>query len=80
MTNFGTFINFLQDGRFFQKDIARVWSKYEEDLHLWLLRLTEEFDLTFPIPDEDKSNIVPCLLPPEPPEVILSQPYNSHFL
>ena len=59
---------FPQDGKFFHKDIAKVWHEYPPELHSWLLRLTEEFDLTFPLHDEP-ANIVPCLLPPEPPEV-----------
>jgi len=33
-----------------------------------LLRLTEYFDLTFPLSDEAES-IIPCLLPPDEPQV-----------
>ena len=35
-----------------------------------MLKLTEAFDLTFPIPEdeEEKINIVPCLLPEKEPK------------
>ncbi|XP_069118078.1 uncharacterized protein [Argopecten irradians] len=51
-----------QDGKLFHKDMAVVWKDYPADVHPWLLRLTEEFDLTFPLKDEP-ANLVPCLLP-----------------
>ncbi|XP_062577173.1 uncharacterized protein LOC134239045 [Saccostrea cucullata] len=54
------------DGRFLHDHIKEVWSSYDESLHNWLLSLTEEFDLTFPLPGKP-INIVPCLLPLEPP-------------
>ncbi|KAL4230338.1 hypothetical protein ACF0H5_010721 [Mactra antiquata] len=54
-------------GRFLHEDIPVVWKEYDADLHEWLLRLTEDFDLTFPLPKEPV-NIVPCLLPDEPPD------------
>ncbi|GFN82127.1 leucine-rich repeat serine/threonine-protein kinase 1, partial [Plakobranchus ocellatus] len=59
----------IQDhkGRFLHKYIPEIWAAYPKELHEWLLRLTEEFDLTFPLP-EDKVNIVPCLLPQEMPK------------
>ncbi|KAL8604081.1 hypothetical protein ACOMHN_024906 [Nucella lapillus] len=59
----------IQDhqGRLLHKFIPQIWNSYPNDLHQWLLRLTEEFDLTFPLP-KDKVNIVPCLLPQEEPE------------
>lgn len=50
------------------KDIGQVWKAYPSELHPWLLRLTEEFDLTCPLPDEEAS-IVPCLLPDAEPKV-----------
>jgi len=56
----------IKEGRFFHADLGVIWAKYPEDTRLWLLRLTEEFDLTFPSKDE-KANIVPCLLPAEEP-------------
>nr|XP_022323918.1 uncharacterized protein LOC111124909 isoform X4 [Crassostrea virginica] len=54
------------DGRFLHEHIKDVWNQYSENLHNWLLSLTEEFDLTFPLPGKP-INIVPCLLPLEPP-------------
>ncbi|XP_021339283.1 uncharacterized protein LOC110440494 isoform X2 [Mizuhopecten yessoensis] len=51
-----------QDGKLFHKDMAEIWKAYPEEFHPWLLRLTEEFDLTFPLVDEP-ANLVPCLLP-----------------
>ena len=48
--------------------MGKVWAKFPEELYDWLLRLTEAFDLTFPIPNE-KVNLVPCLLPPHEPDV-----------
>ena len=59
----------FQNGRFIHKDISKVWGKFPSDLHNWLLRLTEAFDLTFPVPHEPV-NIVPCLLPQDEPQVI----------
>ncbi|CAL1535024.1 unnamed protein product, partial [Lymnaea stagnalis] len=53
-------------GRFLHKYIPEIWHDYPESLHQWLLQLTEQFDLTFPIPEEPV-NIVPCLLPQEVP-------------
>ena len=57
-----------QDGKLYRRDLGKIWNKYPKDLHLWLLRLTEEFDLTFPS-KEEPANIVPCLLPATEPEV-----------
>ncbi|KAK0062250.1 hypothetical protein Bpfe_008351, partial [Biomphalaria pfeifferi] len=58
----------IQDhkGRFLYKYIPEIWRDYPSEQHQWLLRLTEEFDLTFPLPGEEL-NIVPCLLPQEVP-------------
>ncbi|XP_012936376.2 uncharacterized protein LOC106011403 [Aplysia californica] len=58
----------IQDhhGRFLHRYIPDIWCSYPEELHQWLLQLTEEFDLTFPLPKENV-NIVPCLLPQEVP-------------
>lgn len=58
-----------QEGVLHHKDMAEVWSEYPAELHPWLLRLTEEFDLTFPLP-ETEANIVPCLLPDVAPQVM----------
>ncbi len=58
----------IQDGKLHHADIKQVWNKYDESLHNWILKLTEEFDLTFPVPKE-KLNIVPCLLPEKEPSI-----------
>ena len=60
-------------GRFLHADIPEIWQDYSEELRPWLLRLTEDFDLTFPLPKEPV-NVVPCLLPGEQPEDV------SHFI
>ncbi|KAK7503510.1 hypothetical protein BaRGS_00005049 [Batillaria attramentaria] len=57
----------IKDGRLRHEDIGLVWKEYPESLHSWLLRLTEEYDLTFPLKDE-KVNLVPCLLTEKEPE------------
>jgi len=44
-----------------------VWKNFDQGLHFWLLRLTEEFNLTFPL-KEEKANLVPCLLPAKQPD------------
>lgn len=56
-------------GRFLHDFIPMIWNSYDKALHTWLLQLTEEFDLTFPLP-KDNVNIVPCLLPQEEPEEV----------
>ena len=65
----------FQEGKLLLKDVSKVWADYPADLHPWLLRLTEEFDLTCPLGDEEAS-IVPCLLPDEEPQVIVTSPPN----
>lgn len=57
----------MQSGKLEHSKIKLVWSKYPESIHIWLLRLTEIFDLTFSIPGQ-AFNVIPCLLPNEPPE------------
>ncbi|XP_013397728.1 probable serine/threonine-protein kinase pats1 [Lingula anatina] len=56
----------IKDGYFNHTDIPKVWEDYPADLHWWLLRLTEEYDLTFQLPDKPV-NLVPCLLPEKQP-------------
>ncbi|XP_033743245.1 uncharacterized protein LOC117329409 isoform X2 [Pecten maximus] len=56
------------NGRFLHDHIDQIWKDYDQELHNWLLRLTEEFDLTFPLPGNQRTNIVPCLLPQEEPK------------
>lgn len=68
----------LQEGKLYNSDIGLIWHKYPEELHPWLLRLTEEFDLTFPSKDEP-ANIVPCLLPATEPEVCVIYYLWLHF-
>ncbi|KAL5004316.1 hypothetical protein ScPMuIL_017772 [Solemya velum] len=57
----------VQEGRLLHSDIGKVWANYPKKLHSWLLRLTEEFDLTFPLHNEEV-NLVPCLLPELQPD------------
>lgn len=70
----------LKNGRLKHEDAKKVWKDYPESLHQWLLRLTEEFDLTFCIPQEEGSkervNLVPCLLPESKPKVRTLQIYQ----
>ncbi|KAK2167471.1 hypothetical protein LSH36_27g04002 [Paralvinella palmiformis] len=56
----------IQNGRLRHSDIKVIWKHYPQQLHDWLLRLTEVFDLTFPVEDREE-NIVPCLLPSDEP-------------
>jgi len=58
----------MQNGRLKHKDIGVIWKNYPKELHRWLLKLTEVFDLTFPLPNEEE-NIVPCLLSPNEAKV-----------
>lgn len=51
------------------EDIKEIWSEYDSSLHQWMLRLTEEFDLTFLVP-KDNVSIVPCLLPIKEPDYV----------
>ena len=61
-------------------DLDKIWKEYPKDLHRWLLRLTEEFDLTFPLLDEP-ANLVACLLPDREPEVGIQLPeaYDTYY-
>jgi hypothetical protein len=69
ISSFKVFFSF-QNGRLKHKDIGHIWKDFPAELHEWLLRLTEEFDLTFPLPDK-AMNLVPCLLPEKEPGVSL---------
>ena len=50
-----------------------IFEKYDKSLYNWILRLTEEFDLSFPVYEKQKRkqnddklpmmSLVPCLLP-----------------
>ena len=67
----------MQEGRLQHEDLGLIWDAYPENLHSWLLRLTEEFDLTFPLHDEEV-NLVPCLLPEKQPEVGMHTHTHTH--
>ena len=56
---------FIVDGKLKHSDIEKIWDKYDSSLHLWILKVTEKFDLTFAAPDQ-KLNLVPCLMPETP--------------
>ena len=58
----------VKNGRLYHSDMDVIWADYDAYLHPWILKLTEAFDLTFPVPDQNM-NLVPCLLPEEEPEV-----------
>ncbi|KAJ8304991.1 hypothetical protein KUTeg_018574 [Tegillarca granosa] len=57
-----------REGRLKHVDKAKIWADYPQEYHDWLLRLTEEYDLTFPLPGEN-ANLVPCLLPEKKPKI-----------
>jgi hypothetical protein len=59
---------FGQDGKLRHQDIDKIWRSFPASLQEWLLRLTEEYDLTFPLKQE-KVNLVPCLMSEREPEV-----------
>ncbi|CAF4077014.1 unnamed protein product, partial [Rotaria sordida] len=59
----------VNDGRLFHSDISDIWKKYPSDLHAWILKLTEAFDLTCAVPNQGM-NLVPCLLPEKEPQHI----------
>ena len=52
-------------------DLGKVWKEYPSKIHYWLLQLTEEYDLTFKLSNEE-TNLVPCLLPEKKPEVFIN--------
>ncbi|UJR35583.1 hypothetical protein I4U23_028336 [Adineta vaga] len=66
----------VKDGRLYHSDIGIIWKDYQSDLHPWILKLTEAFDLTFPVPDQNM-NLVPCLLPEEEPEYTWNEDNND---
>jgi leucine-rich repeat kinase 2 len=55
----------IKDGHLYHDDKQKIWKKYDPSLHDWILKLTEEFDLTYSLPNK-QMNIVPCLLKDEP--------------
>ena len=56
----------IKDGKLRHCDVRKIWKEFPKHLDEWLLRLTEEYDLTFPLTDKSL-NLVPCLLPENPP-------------
>ncbi|KAL3867198.1 hypothetical protein ACJMK2_044420, partial [Sinanodonta woodiana] len=58
----------IKEGRLKHQDINKIWKDYPEELNSWLLRMTEEYDLTFPM-ESEKVNLVPCLLPEKQPKI-----------
>ncbi len=56
----------IVDGQLKHSEINVLWKNYAESLLPWMLNLTEEFDLTFPVEGKELS-IVPCLLSDEEP-------------
>lgn len=52
----------IKEGKLYHKDLNEIWPKYEPNMQEWLLKLTEEFDLTYRLPHL-QLNIVPCMLP-----------------
>lgn len=59
--------NFITSGRLQHRDVSLIWSKYESKMHPWIIKLTEKFDLTFSVQDEN-INLVPCLMDDSPPD------------
>ena len=60
----------IVNGIFKHDDVGSVWKNFPNVDTQWLLRLTEEFDLTFR-QTQQAANIVPCLLPDDEPNVRL---------
>ncbi|CAD5120942.1 DgyrCDS9494 [Dimorphilus gyrociliatus] len=56
--------NAVKNGKLLHCDLNKVWPTniYPSELHYWLIRLTEEFDLSFPL-KSGSANLIPCLLP-----------------
>ncbi|XP_069136652.1 uncharacterized protein [Argopecten irradians] len=57
----------IEEGHLKHSDINTIWKDYPKMCD-WLLKLTEQFDLTFQL-EGQKCNIVPCLLPEKRPEI-----------
>ncbi|PAA48002.1 hypothetical protein BOX15_Mlig030627g5 [Macrostomum lignano] len=62
----------IQKGQLKKSDVPIVWANFDPALHDWLLKLTEAFDLTYPM--QDDCNMVPCLLPEETPSYVFPPP------
>ncbi len=58
--------NCIVDGKLYHRDVEKIWKKYDPSLHPWILKITERFDLTYALQDQNM-NLVPCLMPDMPP-------------
>ncbi|CAF4841866.1 unnamed protein product, partial [Rotaria sp. Silwood2] len=66
----------VKKGRLYHSDIDVIWKNYDKNLHPWILKLTEAFDLTVPVPDQNM-NLVSCLLPEKEPKYIWNNDANE---
>ena len=57
--------HFIVNGKLLHKDVEKIWKKYDPALHNWILKITEKFDLTFAVPEQE-INLVPCLMSETP--------------
>lgn len=58
--------NFVRDGMLKHSDLPFIW-RFDAALHAKLLRLLERFEVSFQMPEEDRT-LIPCLLPDARPE------------
>lgn len=64
-----------------EKNLDEIWPVeiYPKDLHEWLIRLTEEFDLSFNLKLEN-AYLIPCLLPFVDDHVTVFFAYNFQII
>ena len=41
------------DGRLYRNKLDKIWKNYDKSLHNWILYLTEVFNLTFPVVEQN---------------------------
>ena len=58
--------NFVRDGILKHSDLPFIW-RFDSALHPKLLRLLERFEVSFQMPEGDRS-LIPCMLPDARPE------------
>lgn len=58
--------NFVRDGFLKHSDLPFIW-RFDATLHAKLLRLLERFEVSFRMPNEDRT-LIPCMLPDGRPE------------
>ena len=58
--------NFVRDGFLKHSDLSFIW-RFDAALHAKLLRLLERFEVSFQMPNEDRT-LIPCMLPDARPE------------